>query len=44
MLDKYWIYHSNRVDSKSALALPEDRLWLVIRNYHPRSSQKGFKI
>ena len=32
--DGYWIYHSNKVDLATMFSQPEDKLWLVVKNYH----------
>ena len=30
----YWLYHSNKVDLLSMFSAPEEKLWLVVRQYN----------
>lgn len=32
--DGYWLFHSNRVDLTEMFAKPEEKLWLVVKDYN----------
>ena len=31
--DGYWLYHSNKVDLTAMFGKPEEKLWLVVKDY-----------
>ena len=32
--DGYWIYHKNKVDLQSMFSQPEEKLWIVVKDYN----------
>lgn len=32
--DGYWLYHRNKVDLTSMFSNPDEKLWLVVKNYN----------
>lgn len=52
--DGYWIYHKNKVDLKSMFSQPEEKLWIVVKEYNGLldptydsdlgDDKKGFKL
>ena len=44
--DGYWIYHKNKVDLQSMFSHPEEKLWIVVKDYNgaldlDRDNQNG---
>lgn len=40
----YWIYHKNIVDTSLVYQNPEEKLWIVIKNYQSKTYHKGYRL